>query len=387
MHRAEEVLHQLRAIKLDDHEAVEALRSALMVSGSRSTDPRVHQLTRGDELVCTAKFSREGRLLSLSVPSSLWPAAKATIAEDMQTNVIRVARSALFTHRPLEAAYTVPDWLQIRPVATALQDRTRIGALTKQIPSGVPFPFVFEVLYRWSSLPFLEGHRRITAVQHAKWLLASFIDVPVFELPSAYAWAFIDTAYALVECGVPTGLDDAPDTTFSDVSAYPSLVPVPTEEYINALGIRSSHLRVPDLHSLYGKFTALEDSRRLRFLRCGASIFASNSPTIRRPQRLVSLVSAIEPLLEVGTRCPAYNSTTGIAASFRAFLDTYVQPPPPIRRLYEAVYSSRSKMVHGGWNPDVDEPFFSLFSLDPTDGLAAWAAARQGAIRWLLAQQ
>ena len=381
-----DVLPELRSLQLDSHEAVEAVRSALSASGSRASGRRTYDLLRGPDVVARATFNARGALRWLCVPSELWKQARPMVLEDAQSQSKRVARTALLSYRELKGAYTSPGWLQIRPVGIPLNDRTGHQALSLHVPSGVYLPFAVEVTYKWSSLPFLEGHRRVVAVQHAQWLLATFIDVPVFSLATPYSWAFVDGSYALVACGLPHGLDDASDEDFSDVSHLSQLVPVPTAEYYASLGISTSDFRVPDLASLYDRFGALPPSAALRFLRCCASIFAASNPAIGRPQKLVALVSAIEPLLEEGQRCSQCNSHIGIAQRFREFLDAYVHPSPQIRHIYEAVYTSRSQIVHGGWNPDVDEPFFSLYSKDESGGLAAWAAAKQGAINWLLSQ-
>lgn len=381
-----DVLPELRSFQLDNHESVEAVRSALSAMGSQPSGKRTYDLLSGPDLVARAIFNGRGRLRWLFVPSDLWPDARARIVADSQSQTNRVARTALLSYRELKGAFTVPGWLQIRPVGIPLNDRTAHGALSLSVPSGAFLPFAVEVRYRWSSLPFLEAHRRIAAVQHAQWLLSAFIDIPVFSITTSYSWAFIDYSYALVTCGVPHGLDDASDQTYTDVSHLPQLAPVPAAEYFAPLGISTSDFRVPDLIALHTRFRELPPPSALRFLRCCASIFAASSPAIGPPQKLVALVSAIEPLLEEGKRCSLCDSHTGIAESFRVFLDDYVKPSPEVRHIYEAVYALRSKIVHGGWNPDVDEPFFSLHSTDRSGGLAAWAAAKQGAVNWLMAQ-
>jgi len=382
-----DVLPQLHSLGLDNHEATEALRSALSASGSRPSGKRIYDLLKGEQIVAQALFTKKGILKRLCVDQSLWQQVEAAIVKDAQRDILRVARPVLLAYRQLTGSYTVPGWLQIRPVGVPLVDRTSHRALSSSFASAVPFPFAVEVTYRWSRLPFLEAHRRLTAIQHASWLLSTFIDIPVFSLSIPYSWAFLDSSYALVQCGVSHGLENAPEDAYSEPSGTPQLHPVPSPEYYAALGIGSSDFRVPDLAYLYARFTALSTEKRLRFLRCCASIFAASSPATGQPQKLVALVSAIEPLLEETQTCKVCHSHVGISAAFRSFLDEYVHPTPEVSHLYEAVYASRSSIVHGGWNPDVDEPFLSLSQSSYLEGLAAWAAAKQGAVNWLLAQK
>lgn len=384
--RYTDILLDLRSFGLDDNEAIETLRSSLSASGSSSSSNRTYSIYKGDEVVAQATYNKKGALRSLSIRSDLWRDAKQLISEDLQDNITQVARSVFLTYREVKGFYSVPGWIQIRPVAIPLSDRTTHHALSLHTPASAPLPFAVEVFYRWSKLAFLEAHRRLHAVKIAQWLLGTFIDIPVFSLTTPYTWAFLDYSYALVACGISHGLDEAPQDAFSDVLQIPQLIPIPMSEYYASLGIGSSDFRVPDINALYTKYLALTNAKKTRFLRCCASIYAASNPAIKEFQRLVSLVSAIEPLLNQGKRCKTCQSYTGITQEFRNFLDSYIQPTPEIRHLYEAVYSYRSKIVHGGWNPEVDEPFFSLKSDSHITGLAAWAAAKQGAINWLNAQ-
>lgn len=381
-----DVLPELLASGLDRHEAVEALTSVLSASGSHMSAKRTYDLANGTDVVAQAVYDRNGRFSKLYVPRSLWPQARDAITSDAASQEFRVARTTMLSYRELLAAYTIPGWLQIRPVAASLQDRTGHAVLSRPYAAGVPHPFALEVVYRWSGLIFLESRRSLTAVEMARWLLATFIDIPVFSLTAPYAWAFIDYSYALVACGISDGLEEASPSNFSDVSHLPQMTPVPTEQYYTSLGIGSPGFRVPDIGQFYSNFLAMDESDRVKFLRCCAAIYSATNPTIRWPLRLVSLVNAIEPLLEQGEQCDKCKSHIGITKQFKSFLDEYVHPTPEVRSIYEAIYRNRSMIVHGGWNPDVDEPFFSLHSIDETRGLTAWSAAKRGAVNWLIAR-
>jgi len=183
-----------------------------------------------------------------------------------------------------------------------------------------------------------------------------------------------------------TGLEDTLETDFSDVQDLPELIAVANSQYFLELGITTGEFRVPELNVLHANYMALPRDNRVRFLRSCASLAAASDPALRPSQKVVALVSAIEPLLGKGERCDTCGGTTGITRKFREFLDRYVQPSSEVRYLYEGVYDARSKLVHGGWNFDVDEWVFGLRPTGDMIPLAAWAAAKQGVVNWLLAQ-
>ncbi|MGQ0569262.1 MAG: hypothetical protein ACT4P5_06985 [Armatimonadota bacterium] len=297
-----------------------------------------------------------------------------------------MARTALLTYREVKGFVRVPNWLQIRPVICDLKDSTSFGALTTRGTAGVPLPFAVEVMFRHSELALLEGHRRISAVQEAIWLLTAFVDIPVFGISNLYSWAFLGGAYHLVQCGMGLGLEEVSDKAFSDVSGLPPLQTVERQRYFSELGIPTSDFRVPDLVDLWKRYTDLARDKKLRFLRACASLSSAAQPGITDSQKVVALVTAIEPLLSPGERCESSRAQVGINRQFRKFLDEYVSPPSEIRDLYEGVYAARSKIVHGGWRFEVDEPFLGIQVQGDWLPLAAWSAAKRGVINWLCAQ-
>jgi hypothetical protein len=271
-------------------------------------------------------------------------------------------------------------------VICELKDSTSFGALTMQVAAGVPRPFAVEVMYRRSELPLLEGHRRIRAMQEATWLLTAFLDIPVFGISNPHSWVFLGGAFHLVQCGMDHGLNEVSDEAFSDTSGLLPIGIVECQRYFSELGIPTSEFRVPDLAELWNKYTVLGRDKKLQFLRACASLSSAAQPGITESQKVVALVTAIEPLLSPGERCKSCGTQTGITRQFRNFLDEYVAPPSEIRDLYEGVYAARSKIVHGGRSFEVDEPFLGV----PVQGdllpLAAWCAAKRGVINWLCAQ-
>jgi hypothetical protein len=380
------VLPQLRKLDLDNHEAIAALQSAANAGGSRQTGKRTYELSSGEDVIAKVRFNKHLVLSSIAMPVNVWKACHPLIEADAKIEQTRIARSVLFSYRAPSGFARVPGWLQLRPVTCPLEDRTAFGALTSSVAAAVPRPFVIELVYRYSDLPFLRGYRSLRAVQEAKWLLSAFIDVPVFGLGNPYSWAFWNGSYQLVQCGMATGLEDTSEVEFSDVQALPELIAVANSQYFSELGVATQEFRVPKLNVLHAKYMALSPENRVRFLRSCASLAAASDPTLGASQRVVALVSAIEPLLGEAERCGTCGGMTGITRQFRKFLDEYVQPPSAVRYLYEAVYDARSKLVHGGWNFDVDEAILGLRLQSDTVPLVAYVVAKRGVVNWLLAQ-
>lgn len=381
-----EVLPQLRQLGFDDHEAIAALQSAANADGSRQTGKRTYDLSSGGDVIAKVRFNDRLVLSSIATPVNVWKACHPRIEADAKLAQTRIARSVLFSYHAPSGFARVPSWLQLRPIACPLEDRTAFGALTSSAAGAVPRPFAIEVVYRYSDLPLLEGYRRLRTVQEAKWLLSAFIDVPVFGLSSSYSWAFWQGSYQLVQCGMGTGLEDTSEVEFSDVQTLPELIAVANSQYFSELGVVTQEFRVPQLNVLHAKYTALSRKNRLRFLRSCASLAAASDPSLGASQRVVALVSAIEPLLGKAERCGICGGVTGITRQFRKFLDEYVQPPLAVRDLYEGVYSTRSKLVHGGWNFDVDEAILGLRPQGDMIPLVTWGAAKRGVVNWLHAQ-
>jgi hypothetical protein len=346
----------------------------------------VYELLSADQPIGTVRFNASGRISSIDLIRHVWENIRAAIEADSRTQRYGVVRSVLFSHRPLEGFARAPSWLQLRPVTCELRDATFGRLMSGPGAAGNPFPLVIEVRFRHSDLLLLDGHRRFRSIQEAQWLLSAFIDVPIFGFSGATAWAFLEGTYQLVTLGMATGLDQEPDTDFSSPAGLSELEPVPIKPYYSQLGITESKLRVPDLTNLYARYRALDAERQARFLRASASIWAAFQPGVSLSQRLVSLVSALEPLLDPPQRCAACKSAVGITKSFRRFLVQYVKPAPEVQYLYETIYNARSGVVHGSWNFEVDEPFMSIANQGYLTSIAAWSAAKQGVVNWLLAQ-
>jgi hypothetical protein len=223
-------------------------------------------------------------------------------------------------------------------------------------------------------------------MQEATWLLTAFLDIPVFGISNPYSWVLLGGAYHLVQCGMGLGPEEVSNEAFSDTSGLPPFEIVERQRYFSELGIPMPEFRVPDLAELWKRYTDLGQDKKLRFLRACASLSSAAQPGITESQKVVALVTAIEPLLSPGERCKSCGAQTGITRQFRSFLDEHVAPPSEIRDLYEGVYAARSKIVHGGRRFEVDEPFLGIRVQGDLLPLVAWGAAKRGVISWLCAQ-
>jgi len=319
------------------------------------------------------------------VDTDLWARMEARLQTDARQERYKVARSVLFTYRPFPGWTRVDDWIQLRPVAVALEDATSHNLVPGWPHAGYPNPFLIEVKYRDTDLIFLEGERRIRAVQEAGWLLAGFLDIAVFQLRAPYVWTFSQGKYSLMVTGMGTGLDGISDE-FSDVGDIAPMALTDTKTYYHELGVTTNVFRVPDLSSLYSRYKELTLKDRMRFLRVCASLMDASDPNASESQRVVGLVSALEPLAKAPVQCPSCGGKVGITKAFGELLDQYVKPTPEVRHWYMKLYALRSSIVHGSWRYDVDESFWSTSDTKSIMPLIAWGSAKQGAINWLLAQ-
>ena len=107
--------------------------------------------------------------------------------------------------------------------------------------------------------------------------------------------------------------------------------------------------------------------------------------TYSRPTVLRFDGSVLRGLLPEGETCSTCRAHIGIAKRFRAFLHRFVPTDhQSVLTVYESLYSSRSLVAHGSWHDIVDNQMFGLTVRDPfVERLAAWAAAKIGAIGWL----
>ncbi len=385
MTEACKVLPILKELGLTDHEAVAAIQSSADIGNIHLVEKRVYELLSGDNPKATVRFNVNGRIYSIEVLSNIWKLIYPRIKVDLATKEYDIARSIVFSSRPITGFARVPAWLQLRPVAFELKD-ARFGTDFSSFNTKMaPFPIVMEVKYRRSGLYKLQSYRRYRSIQETQWLLSAFIDTPIFGFSGGESWAILDGSYQLVSFGMGTGLEDETEDDFSSPGNLQELQPIPTDAYYNQMGINEHNLRVPDLKNLFDRFNNLSKEKKVKFLRAAAALWSAFQPGVNQSQRLVSLVSALEPLLEKPEHCSSCGSTIGITKSFRHFLDEYVAPSAEVRHIYEAIYSARSKLVHGGWNYEVDEPFMTLSDQGYITTLAAWGATKIGVVNWLLA--
>jgi len=389
------VLPKLRELGFKDYESIAVIKSILVqyenISGLqiKQSGKRTYQLILGTEVYAEIGFNKKFQLHEIKVPEKLWKTYSPLIEKDADINEVRIARSVIFSYRQLRGYFRIPEWLQLRPVPYELKYKTGFGALnladqTSCNMIGLPIPLVIEVVYRNSELHFLKIFRPSRALQETKWLLSAFIDVPIFELNHIFCWTLLEGTSQLVQCSIKTGLEDISEKEFSDVKNLPELIPVSNLQYFSELGISSQEFRIPQLEELYEKYVTLPIEKQSRFLRSCASLWEASNPLLSECHRLVALVTAIEPLLEEPERCDKCGQMIGITRQFELFWKKYVNPPKDIEDIFKSIYETRSEIVHGRRNLEVDGmPFMNL---QYNTFISAWISAKRGVINWFLSQ-
>ena len=382
-------LPELRSAGRDDHACGALLLDLLPGAGRRRGEgKREIFIDGGDGRQASIRFNSKGKIKEILVPGALKQELAKVIECAGRASTKKIISTTLLGYHPLDKYYRVDDWVQLRPVETAVFDQTMRPALPG-VPNGQPHPFVLEVAYTATpELPMFEAHRSMVALNEAKMLVSAFLELPVHQNVSAYAWALMPKSkVALVRCTTPH-LENPSDKEFSNVIGLQPLSVTNTEAYFRRLGVGVSTFEVPDMAILRAEYDALDGDDRGRFLRACANLWDSGHAASHDGQRLVSSISAIEALLPEGDKCSTCRSHIGIAKLFRGFVRRFVPTgSEAVLRVYDALYGSRSLIAHGSWHDIVDNPMFGLMVRDVhTERLAAWNAAKAGAIGWLQAR-
>jgi hypothetical protein len=334
-----------------------------------------------DSLRANVEFNNKGRIKHILVPSTLETRLTEIVSLAGSQGPTKVTNTTLFGWRHLDGCYRAGDWIQLRPPQTSVVDHTlHSSVLAFGIDDGRPHPFVLEVGYVSApGLPFFDGHRRMTAVNEARLLTSAFLELPVFQSMSAFAYVLTpQLETALASCTAPQ-LENPSEHGFSDVSHLPSLEATDEELYFKRLGVGVSTFEVPDMVALRARWQELMSDDRMRFLRASANLWDSSNPANAAGNRLVSAISAIEALLPEGEKCGHCKSHTGIATRFKDFVRRFVPSSEEVLKIYDALYPARSSVAHGRWHQSVDQPMFALSTRDlRTEVLAAWAAVKNG---------
>jgi hypothetical protein len=386
---AVDILAPLRNLGLDDHEAVVAVQAAAGWDGVRpsASAQRTFELVKGTEVCGHYALNSRLSLKSFELRNDLWSEVFRVISEDVSINTRKVLATTVFAIRPLTGYTRVDSWIQIRPTTDPISIRTRYPQLPPHVPGlGYPLPFMLEVSCRHSSLPLLASYWQVRDIREALWLMTAFLADPIFLDRRTCAYVGLDDGVTLVNTLNPNG-PTAHGDSFSDTSDLEELLPAPHEEYYAALGINENSIRVPDLRMLYSRYKGLSREDQLRFVRACAFLSEAAEPDQRPGRRLLACVGAIEALLEKAEQCNRCCSHVGITANFKEFIADFVRPSDDIADLYNSLYTKRSKLAHGSWHYEVDEPFLGLHHNAFCTELAAWDGAKRGIINWLLSRQ
>ena len=322
------------------------------------------------QLTSTSKLSK------IMLDAKFWNRTKKSLSEEQNLMIYRVARTVMFSNKRLNGYIKVYDWLQIRPVPYALDDDGHYFSNGNAL--FYPEPFIIEVAYKWSDLVFLESHRKLKAVNEAKWLLSAFVSFPAYQLREPHTWLQQnDGSYRLVNGGMNTGFEGTSDIAFSDVGNLQKLPFEVTEQYIDQ-SHQSQKFSVPNLEALYSKFKALDVENTKRFVRACAYLFTTTNPNVERSQRIASYVNSVECLIQ--------GKDEDRGSQYKQFIDDFVKPSSSTLHHYKDIYNWRSDIVHGSWHLQVDEPMFGWTDESHIMSVVSLNAAKKGIINWLLAQ-
>lgn len=385
-------LPELRSAGHDDHACGVLLLDLIPGAGQRRGEgKREIVIDGGDGRQASIRFNSKGKIKEILIPAALKHRLAGIIECAGGKSARKVISTTLLGYRPLDKYYRVDDWVQLRPVETVVLDHTMLPALpVSVIPNGRPHAFVLEVAYTSTpELPMFEAHRGMVALNEAKLLVSAFLEFSIHQNVLPYAWVSTpESKTALARCTTPH-LENPPDKEFSDVDGLRSLSVTDEATYFKRLGVGVSTFEVPDMAVLRAKYDALSADDRACFLRACANLWDSGDngslDASRDGKRLVSSISAIEALLPEGDKCSACGAHIGITKRFKAFVHRFVPTNHEgVLKIYDALYPSRSRIAHGSWHDIVDQPMFGLMMRDGfTERLAAWNAAKIGAIGWL----
>jgi len=248
------------------------------------------------------------------------------------------------------------------------------------------YPFGVEIEVVTNSLPLIEGYRTSQAIEAANSLLATFLNVPIFQPRGTFAHVVIDGRMSLVRLTAPS-IECDDDEAFSNVEGLEKLPIISREQYFD-IAPAGAALSVPDLASLYQEYLSLPIQDQRRFVRAGANLFDAGDPTAPIGTRIVSAVTAIESLIENdGSTCGVCGSHIGITGGFRAFVKEHLGRYEKLEKLFSRLYPHRSRHVHGVWHADIDESLFALLPEEASSNhMLAWFAAKAGLLSWLSAK-
>ena len=378
------VLQDILSMGYQPDEIVPALRS--LMSGLQEKSRKANHIeyggSQGEYLEIVVKddhVTEETNIVKVNMDSSLWTLLQSQLQQAENNSISKVTRTILYSNKELDGYVNVDNWIQLRPTLHNLEVNEPYNYAYGNAVD-YPVPTVVETFYKSTELGFLIGHRRSKAVKEACWFISAFVTFPLYSLNENLVWiqkeATDNTSYMLARHGMNTGFENADENSFSDVSALQPLQFEQTQSYFHLIHM-SRLFSVPNLKQLYDKFLSLDDRSKRQFTRACAYMFTASNPNFEYSLKIAAYVNAIESLL---------TGINGKKQKFKTFVDTYVPYSPKTQHYYHLLYHWRSKIAHGSWHLQVDEPMFGWTYDSHLMSNVASSAAKQGIINWLLAQ-
>ena len=385
-------LPELIKMGFDDQTAIAALSSALGIGGHTFSKQEFHygDEVRGFKVVTNSSF----RISRVEIDLQLWLEVKPIITENQKSKTqLKVVHTILFSTLPLNGYYRVGDWVQLSPVRLKLHTSTPFDSkgfeidLSSKLNTQIPRPFILEVKYKSSTLILVDAIERHRALDIARRLLAAWISLPIVKGVEAYNWVMINGVGPQIAMGsMSSGIDDyfQDATEFSDVDGLDPISPIPIAIFFDEIVPSQEVIRLTDLTTLKQAFDKLETADKLRYLRCCSAIHEAEYYSRHTSQAIVSYVSAIEALLEPTSKCDECGNHTGITSAFKEFIKHFVRPSEQISKTLDALYAFRSRLAHGAYALDIDEPFMGIAPSGGSMPLIAHWISKKGAVNWLI---
>lgn len=356
-------IDDLRAIAADQSELEEVFQQYFgHAQALNEREIRVGFASITDTEYCASlHYNRDGGLIEIRRGPTLSDldvvALRARIEKDLlQPPMIRVGRTVMFAHVPVNDFFTYKDVFQITPAPP-------------EAPRSVglfgPHPFVLEFRYPGASEFPLDQSRRMRSFRELELLLAALIPT-VATLPSRslqFHWVLrsdnpqtpAEFHSEYLQCGyrIPGFRPNA--DAFASQGSATSMVRVPIETYYQRLGVASDALLdVPDrFEQLLDAYYVLDRHEKDRFLRAAFWIqHAQHVHALSESAVFMALVNAVEALIPSGEpgaiRCRECKRDVGPGPTekFKQFVDHYA--PSATAKNRKSLYSLRSQITHGG---------------------------------------
>jgi hypothetical protein len=295
-----------------------------------------------------------------------------------------IGGKVLFSYYPIEGYFRAGNTFQLRPVPP---DAPRPPFSYAEHPGFLEFTF------NTSSNRLIRNRRSTQRGLEIGLLLYVLLEGAVsIELSQwPFQWVMLpneteDTpaSYAYCQNGYPNISHDSSQFTADD--SWKLLETVEPADYYNRFGIEGRGLQIPnDLEKSVEKYLSLNEENRTKFIRsCFWSHLSSKVISYSRSAAYTALISAVESLIpdaKIEDKCVecGREKKEGPTKQFINFMEVYSPSEGISRRGRSKLYSTRSKLVHGGDLLPADNPqhFLQMFNPNQWDSYFEFREVQQ----------